>query len=316
MTKRVFYSSHFDVNGNLAPVRFVWDNTNLTGIGSNVPPPVTTSTCTMIYSGINAVNSYTFYAASYAQTGVGANNAETFHIQPWQFSPVGTNTWYITFWISDKSNVAAAGGSSATRWSTRQQRTMMTYQIGNTATNFDNTLTFHSSFTFEDSYNIPRDWLPVNTDGTIVVCPTYTKSRFMRFSTTSGWYVSSTYPYQLETCGLDQQGRLWGVGREVGNYSVHLLTSALPTQVSVVMPGQNYVYTGTNILTTASLYAYNWGGDLVTATVYLTVNGNSMVFSDNGTNAQTYTTNATTSTNVNLTITGAGVSNVTVGAAI
>jgi hypothetical protein len=315
-TKRVFYSSHYDVNGALSPVRFVWDPTNVAGTGASIPPPVTTSTCTMIYipgSGINAVNSYTYYAASYAQTGVSTNNAESFHIQPWQFSPVGTNNWYITFWITDKSNVSS---NALTRWSTKLQRTMMTYSIGSTSTGFDNTLTFHSSYSFEDAYNIPRDWLPINTDGTIVACPTYTKTRFMRFSTTSGWYVSSTYPYQLETCGLDQQGRFWGVGREVGNYSVHLLTNALPTQISVVMPGQNYVYTGTNILTTASLYAYNYGGDLTTATVTLTIQGNSMVFSDNGTTSQTYTTGATTSTNVNLTITGAGVSNVTVGAAI
>jgi hypothetical protein len=315
-TKKVFYSSHFDVNGNLAPVRFVWDPTNVAGTGASIPPPVTTSTCTMIYipgSGINAVNSYTYYAASYAQTGVSSNNAESFHIQPWQFSPAGTNNWYITFFITDKSNITT---NALTRWATKPQRTMMTYQIGSTSTGFDNTLTLHSSFSFEDAFNIPRDWLPVNADGTIMAMPTYTKTRFMRFSTTSGWYVSSTYPYQLETVGLDQQNRLWGVGREVGNYSVHLLTSSLPTQVSVVMPGQNYVYTGTNILTTASLYAYNWGGDLVTATVYLTIQGNSMVFTDNGTTSQTYTTSATTGTNVNLTITGAGVSNVTVGAAI
>ena len=315
-TKKVFYSSHYDVNGNLAPVRFVWDPTNIAGTGASIPPPVTTSTCTMIYipgSGINAVNSYTYYAASYSNTGNPSNGGETWHIQPWQFSPAGTNNWYITYWISDKNNI---GPNAATRWSTKQQRTMMTYQIGSTSTGFDNTLTFHSSFSFEDNFNIPRDWLPINADGTQMVVPVFGKTRFMRFSTTSGWYVSSTYPYQFETCGLDQQNRLWGVGREVGNYSVHLLTQSLPTQVSVVMPGQNYVYTGTNIATTASLYAYNWGGDLVTATVYLSINGNSMIFSDNGTTSQTFTTNATTSTNVNLTITGAGISNVTVGAAI
>jgi hypothetical protein len=193
---------------------------------------------------------------------------------------------------------------------------MMTYLVGSTATNFDNTLTFHSSFTFADNYNMPRDWLPISLDGTQVVAPTFQKTMFMQFSSTSGWYISSIYPYQFETCGLDSQGRLWGVGREVANYSLHLITPSLPTQVSVVMPSQSYTYTGTNIATTASLYAYNSAGNLITATVYLSINGNSMVFTDNGTTAETYTTSALTGTNVNLTITGAGVSTVVVGAAI
>jgi hypothetical protein len=314
-TKRVFYSSHYDVNGNLAPVRFVWDPTNTLGTGASTPPPVNTSTCTMVYGSTVAVGSYTFYATSYSQTGVGGNNADAWHTKPYQFQPFGTSTWYITFFISDKANTTT---NATSRWSTAKQRTMMTYTIGNTTTNFDNTLTFHSAYTFQDQYNIPRDWLPVNPqiDGTIVVTPTYAKTPFMRFSTTSGWYVSSTYPYQLETCGLDQQNRFWGLGREIGNYSIHFLNNQLPTQVSVVMPNQNYTYTGTNILTTASLYAYNWGGDLITATIYLSIQGNSMLFTDNGTVSQTYTTSAVTGTNVNLTITGAGISNVVVGAAI
>ena len=312
-TKKVFYSSHFDLNGYLAPVRFMWDSTNLLGTGASVPPPVTTSTCTMVYGATVGVGSYTFYAAKFANTGVGTNNADSWAVQPQQFQPTGTSTWYLTYWLIDKANTTA---NALTRWSTARQRTMMTYVIGNTATNFDNTLTFHSSYTFADAYNMPRDWLPITLDGTQVVAPTYQKTMFMQFSTTSGWYISSIYPYQFETCGLDAQGRLWGVGREVANYSLHLITPTLPTQVSVNMPSQSYTYTGTNIATTASLYAYNSAGNLITATVYLSINGNSMLFTDNGTTAQTYTTSALTGTNVNLTITGAGVSTVVVGAAI
>jgi hypothetical protein len=223
---------------------------------------------------------------------------------------VPNGTWYITFWLSDKNNHQ---GNAATRWNTSTQRTMLTFTI-NTAT--DSTLTYHSKFTFQDNYNMPRDWLPLNAVGDLMVVPTYTKTNFMRFSTTSGWYISSVYPYEVGHCGTDAQGRLWMLGRELGNFTVHLLTPQLPSQVSVVMPTQNLLYTGTTILTTASLYAYNYAGDAITATVYLTIQGNSMVFTDNGTVNQTYTTNATTSTPINLTITGAGINNILVGAAI
>jgi len=314
--KRVFYSSHFDVSGNLAPVVFRWDPLNVTGTGASIPPPITTSTCTMVYGSTSSVGAYALfnYAGKYGITGgsaVANSNQDAWHIQPWQFQPVPNGTWYITFWLSDKAN--AAGGSATTRWNTSTQRTMLTFTI-NTAT--DSVLTYHSKFTFQDAYNMPRDWLPLNAVGDLMVVPTYTKTNFMRFSTTSGWYISSVYPYEMSYCGLDAQGRLWMQGRELGNYTVHLLTPQLPSQVSVVMPSQNILYTGTTILTTASLYAYNYAGDAITATVYLTIQGNSMVFTDTGSVNQTYTTNASTSTPINLTITGAGINNILVGAAI
>ena len=314
--KRVFYSSHFDSQGQLAPVVFRWDPLNITATGASIPPPITTSTCTMVYGSTSSVGAYALYnyAGKYAITGGGGAAAtygsDSWHIQPWQFQPIPNGPWYITFWLSDKNNHQ---GSAATRWSTSTQRTMLTFTI-NTAT--DSTLTYHSRFTFADNNNMPRDWLPLNTVGDLMVVPTYTKTNFMRFSTTSGWYISSVYPYEVGHCGLDAQGRLWMLGRELGNYTVHLLTTQLPSQVSVVMPTQNLLYTGTNILTTASLYAYNYAGDAITATVYLTIQGNSMVFTDTGSVNQTYTTNATTSTNINLTITGAGINNILVGAAI
>lgn len=313
--KRVFYSSHFDFQGNLAPVVFRWDPLNITATGASIPPPITTSTCTMVYGSTSSVGAYALfnYAGKYGITGgsaVAQSSQDAWHIQPWQFQPVPNGLWYITFWLSDKSNHQ---GSAPTRWNTSTQRTMLTFTI-NTAT--DSTLTYHSRFTFQDNFNMPRDWLPLNAIGDMMVVPTYTKTNFMRFSTTSGWYISSVYPYEMSYCGLDARGRLWMQGRELGNYTVHLLTLDLPSQVSVVMPTQNLLYTGTNILTTASLFAYNYAGDAITATVYLTIQGNSMVFTDNGTVNQTYTTNATTSTPINLTISGGGINNILVGAAI
>ena len=314
--KRVFYSSHFDIQGNLAPVVFRWDPLNITSTGASIPPPITTSTCTMVYGSTSSVGAYSLfqYAGKYAITGGGGSGliygSDSWHIQPWQFQPVPNGLWYITFWLSDKNNHQ---GSAPTRWSTSTQRTMLTFTI-NTAT--DSVLTYHSRFTFQDNFNMPRDWLPINAIGDLMVVPTYTKTNFMRFSTTSGWYISSVYPYEVGHCGLDAQNRLWMLGRELGNYTVHLLTPQLPSQVSVVMPTQNIIYTGTTVLTTASLFAYNYAGDAITATVYLTIQGNSMVFTDTGSVNQTYTTNATTSTPINLTITGAGINNILVGAAI
>jgi len=55
---------------------------------------------------------------------------------------------------------------------------------------------------------------------------------------------------------------------------------------------------------------------LVASTLTLTVVGNSMIFTDSGTRTYTTTTNAVSGAVVRLTITGAGMNNIAVGANI
>lgn len=301
---RVFYSSHFDGGNSLVPVRYQWDPTNTAGF-------FTSTTCTMTYGSVTAAGSYTFYAAKYGLTG-GATSGDAFHIQPQQFRPTSsTGSYYLTFWLTDKASTST---NALSRWGTPAQRTMMTYVL-NSAT--DSNLTYHSSYTFSTSTSIPRDWLPISSDGSQVVVPSLGQTQFFTFSTSTGWAISNTYPYEFVSVGLDQQNRLWGVGKETnGYYSVHMVTPTIPVSISVTLTGTNYVYTGTNILTQAIITAANSSGTLVASTLTLGIVGASMVFSDNGTRSITTTTNTTTGALVNLTITGGGINNITVGANI
>lgn len=310
---RVFYSSHFDGAGELRPIRFTWNPQDTSGAS------FTNTNCTMVYS----TGTFSNYASVCVQTALSTYNADNWHYQPWQFRPANANTttWYITFWPSDKTTNSVTGSagplSTNTRWATPYQRTMMTYTINTTTDSVTTaTLTYHSSYTFPSVIEMPRDWLPINNDGTQIAVPVSGKVNFFTFNPVTGWGLTNSYPYEMRSLGLDMQNRLWGVSNEIGNASVHLLTPTVPYTVSVVMPTQNFTYTGTNILTTATLYAYDSGGNQTSIITALTINGNSMLFTDTGTINLTTTTNATTGTQLNLTITGGGVNNIVVGANI
>jgi hypothetical protein len=315
---RVFYSAHFDGVGEFKPYRFQWDPTNTSGVSNtNTGTAFTATTCTMVY----AVGTCSNYMRPIQTPGYGTYNADNWHYQGWQFRPANTTTWYLTFWPSDKTtpSVTQSSGfnSSAARWSTPLSRTMMTYSINTATDSFTTaTLTYHSSYTFPSVPEIPRDWLPTTSDGTQMAVPVSGKVNFFTFNASQGWGLTNTYPFEMQTMGLDMQNRLWGIGNEVGNYTVHLITPTNPYTVSVIMPTQNFTYTGTNILTTATMVAYDASGIQVGITTNLSINGNSMLFTDNGLTTLTTTTNATTATAINLTIFGGGVNNIVVGATI
>jgi hypothetical protein len=315
---RVFYSAHFDGMGEFKPYRFTWDPTNTSGLSyTNAGSAFTATTCTMVY----AVGTGSNYVRPCTITSQSTYNADNWHYQGWQFRPQNTTTWYVTFWPSDHSTVSMAVpngfNNTAARWANPLQRTMMTYSINTTTDSYTTaTLTYHSSYTFPSVYEIPKDWLPTTNDGTQMAVPVVGKVNFFTFNASQGWGLTNTYPYEMRQLGLDMQNRLWGIGSEVGQWTVHLITPTSPYTVSVIMPTQNFTYTGTNILTTATMVAYDQGGNQVAITTNLSINGNSMLFTDNGTTALTTTTNATTATNINLTIFGGGVNNIVVGATI
>ena len=315
---RVFYSSHFDAQGEFKPIKFTWDPTNTGGNSYlNTGSAFTATTCTMVYS----VGTCSNYMRPCVITAQSTYNSDNWHYKGWQFRPQNTTTWYLTFWPSDKSTQSTAyqsnWNSTPTRWNTPLQRTMMTYSI-NTATDSYTTatLTYHSSYTFPSSWEIPKEWLPTTSDGTQMAVPVTGKVNFFTFNANQGWGLTNTYPFEMTSMGLDMQNRLWGISNEIGNWTVHLITPTSPYTVSVIMPTQNFTYTGTNILTTATMVAYDQGGTQVAITTNLSINGNSMLFTDNGLTTLTTTTNATTATAINLTIFGGGVNNIVVGATI
>jgi hypothetical protein len=277
---RVFYSSHFDSQGEFRPVRFQWDPTNTQGI-------VTATTCTMVY-GVGTSSNYIRPCVVTNQSG---NTADNWSYQGWQFRPSGSTNTYITFIPQDRTTPSALDNSSSlkysgTRWNTPITRVMMTYAI-NTLTDSYNTgssiLTYHSSYQFASIYDLPRDWLPITGDGTQLAMPASGKVNFFTFNPTLGWGITNNYPNEMMMMGLDSQNRLWGVGQELGQNTVHLITPTVPYTVSVIMPNQNFTFTGTNILTTATLYAYDTNGNQTSVIANLTINGTSMLFTDNNT---------------------------------
>lgn len=291
-SRRVFYSSHYEGTYQaLAPIRYVWDPAAGT---------VTATNCTVNYAG---ADTFSTHAARFTTEGADGYDRNSWHSKGHQFTVNGVN--YITFWITDKS---ANAGQGSSRWSSAAKRTMMTYSIG--ASTGDDVLTFHSKFTFASVNDIPRDFLPINSAGTQVVVPVVGSTKFFTFNSTDGWVETGTYPAEMRQLGLDQSNRLWGVSREKGYQTVHILTPTQPVTISVALANSSYTFTGNNISTTANVNAYNSAGNRIAANLNLSIDGSSMIFASNSSKNLTVATSDSGNTTVNLTITGGGVNNI------
>jgi len=290
-TRRVLYSCHYDANGVLAPIRYVWNPAD----GS-----VTATNCTMTYSG---ANTYATYSAMYTTEGGSTYNYHPWHQKGYQFTVDGVN--YITFWLTDKQANQSSGPS---RWSTTAKRTMMTYTIG--AGTGDDVLTYHSSYTFPTVNDIPRDFMPINAAGTQMMVPVTLQMKFFSFNSSTGWAPTGTYPYEFRGIGLDQTNRIWGLSREKAVAVLHMITPTIPVTINVVMASSSFTFTGSNISTSCTVDAYGSDGLRLSTSVNLAIDGNTMLFTTNSTKNLTVTTSASASTVVNLTITGGGVNNI------
>jgi hypothetical protein len=290
-TRRVLYSSHYDTNSVLAPIRYVWNPADGTIVATN---------CTMTYSG---ANTYATYSSMYSTEGSTSYNYYSWHMKPYQFTVNGVN--YITFWLTDKF---AQTNSGPSRWSTAQKRTMMTYTIG--AGTGDDVMTYHSSYTFPTINDIPKDFMPINSAGTQLMVPVTLQMKFFSFNESTGWAPTGTYPYEFRMVGLDQTNRIWGFSREKSNGVVHMITPTIPVTINVVMASSSFTFTGSNISTSCTVDAYGSDGLRISTSVNLAIDGGTMLFTTNSTKNLTVTTSASASTVVNLTITGGGVNNI------
>lgn len=291
-TRRVFYSSHYEPTyASLSPIRYVWNPSD----GS-----VSTSNCTMTYSGSNT---FSTYAAVHTTEGADGYQRNSWNIRPWQFTVNGTN--YITFWLIDKS---AAFSNGPSRWSSEAKRTMMTYSIGSGTS--DDQLTYHSSVTFSSTSDIPRGLLPINAAGTHMAVPVTNALRFYSFNENDGWVLTGTYPTEFRMIGLDQSNRLWGASRERGYHTIHMISPSLPITISVATANSSYTYTGNSISTTATVNAYNSEGSRVVANVSLAIDGNGMIFTSSNSKNLTVTTSNSADTTVALTISNGGLNNI------
>jgi hypothetical protein len=289
--RRVFYGTHWDASGVFAPIRYVFDAAAGT---------VTATNCTMTYAGADTY-------ATHAERNT-VDGADQYMRNPWftkgyQFTVSGVN--YITFWICE---MASTLGSSASRWNTDKKRTMLTFTIGSGTG--DDVLTYHSKITFPGVNAMPRNFMAINSEGTQVVVPIAAATKFYLFNPSTGWGETGSYGAEFRQLGLDSSNRLWGTSAEKGFNTIHTITPSTPVTVSVVMAAASYTYTGTNIATTAVVNAYDSVGNRVVASVNLTIEGTTMVFTSNSTKNLTLSTSSSADTTVSLTISGGGVNNI------
>lgn len=138
-----------------------------------------------------------------------------------------------------------------------------------------------------------------------------------------GWKVASRYSIRARGYSVDSLGRLWVTTRatSIGRVEIHLITDDIPNSISIVLDNplegteNRYVYEGTNIPTNVLVDAYNSEGGRMSVILNLSIQGDSMEFS-NGTKTTQITTSASQSTSVPIVITGAGKSNITAEAVI
>ena len=85
--------------------------------------------------------------------------------------------------------------------------------------------------------------------------------------------------------------------------------SAVPVRITITPASSSYNHTGTDINTTVAVSAYNITGDRVAVSVALTIDGSTMTFTG-GATSTTVTTSTSADTNVDVIITGSGVSDI------
>ena len=315
-TRYVFYSSHTDAGQQISPIRYVLDPTtgNVNTGGVNVAYPgffnMTNYASAIAGSRENTIGPY-----GYNQTPSYDN---AWCMKPWQFTSSGNN--YITFWIVDQMAYPASGlvysTTAATnyttngqiRWANTAQRTMLTYSFS--SGNTDNLFTYHSSYTFPTLQDMPKAFMPINANNTLMAVVSYSKTNFFAWNNTTGWSSGGVYNQEFRMLGMDITNRIWGYAMDKNNGSIHILTPSLSVNVVINMAASSYTYTGTTISTSAAINAYDYTGSRIAANVTLTIDGTTMTFASNGLKTYNIQTSTSADTTVGLNIYGGGVNNI------
>jgi len=298
--RKVFYTAHYDAYGNLAPVQYVWDPTNLGA--------VTKTNCTMTYPGGTNFFNYANRPILGSQQIV-ANQYPygTSWLKPYQFTVGGTT--YLTFAWSDHG-ILNTSTNYLSRFNSPLQRTWLTFSVGSGTNDYQ--LTYHSKITFSQYSDFPRSWLPTTPSGSTIATIAASGIKFYSFNSATGWVQSGLYNAggPCIFMGFDQTNRLWGLFGDKGCGSLHIITPSTPVNISLVMANTNYAYTGTSISTSGTLNAYDVNGNRYSTNVTVTIDGTTMTFA-NGAKSGVITTSNSADTTLNFSISGGGINNIT-----
>ena len=272
-----FYAPLVDVTGKFHPLYFNWDQTRdfitrYTDIG-------------VYYSTGTSLSTY--WAPDLNSTGV--NNVIHGYQRAWYNETFLGNDGrrYLTF-----MQLHHAGGLFDNN---EKQRTFVTYQI---STSSYRSLTYHSSIIIPST---PKNICWLNDGRTLLAVIAFSATYIYNFNTSTGWVNTVTFPYSFTAIGRDNLGRVWASDNGPTSYGRLHLLSGVPASVAVVSTASSFNYAGTVIPTSFAVDAYDLTGNRMTATVNLSVAGNSikLTTSSGSTNyfsTLTVVTNTSTST--------------------
>jgi hypothetical protein len=194
-------------------------------------------------------------------------------------------------------------GAGSTYDGNTNQRTFVTYSVNSTN---PKALTFHSIVVIPTT---PKNIVWLNDARTIMGIFTQFNFYIYVFNST-GWNLTSTLPYQMQSVGRDNYGRIWGqdVG-PLGMARLHLISLTTPVSVVVTPDASTFQYTGIPIPSNVQINAYDTSGARMTTSVKLVINGGSMTFTNNNL-ATVVTTNTSSNTTVPIYVIGAGPSSI------
>lgn len=172
-------------------------------------------------------------------------------------------------------------------------------------------LTYHSKIEVPTT---PKNIVWLNDARTILGIIAHSNLYIYTFNGTT-WTQTVNLQYQFHAVGRDNLGRIWAHDVGPGHGRIHLITLTVPVTISVVPAASSYQYSGSPITSALAVNAYDSSGARIATSVKLVIDGGSMTFSGNNLTT-TITTSASANTNVAISITNGGISNVIASAAI
>lgn len=274
-----WYTPYFDTDHNYAPLYFQWDKSTDTFTRSEGSVSGTTSNNhIMTLDGINSEVRGGWQACIYNET----------------FEYNGDR--YVTVFPLNAQYAANDSRESA--------RKFVTYSVSS-ANNM--ALTHHSVVTVPSTIS---NVLFLNDERTRLAVVEHDSVRFYKF-TSSGWSYTGTYAKKCHGLGVGLDGTIYGAfaDNSDGYVSVHTINTDIPLQVVITPESNTYNHSGSNISTYVNIDAYDFANNRIETTLSLEIDGGTMTFA-NGDITGTVTTSNTATSNVGITITGAGFSNI------
>ena len=267
------------------------------------------STCSFTFPGATTFDDYlTYISRPVASSGLGTRGLLNAQIT------VSGGNYYLSMYYTHSTTADLASRTLQT------EKNVLSFQID--STDFS-TLTYHSSSNFP-----VLSCVNANINNTKLLAIQDSSTVIYDWSNATGWGASATEAGIFTNVGQDQSGRFWGISVNSNQFStlpntgysgetykeivsqLHILSSDLPSSVSIVFQDSTITYSGTTVSANLIVNAYDSSNNRVAKSVTLKITGNNAVFASNSGKTLTTTTSAGGDTTVVVSITGAGFVNI------